>query len=449
MVGRAKFESVQGKVFSSHKAFADILFRIEEHQHLFPDKSSFLEVKAFFHYEKAVLETKIKNFSDAYASCVTSHELTKNDNFLLATTLLQRRLEVVYLSKNLDRFIQALEKVEIASLTPLACMGWRMAGIYARQRGLNSDSKSYTSKALKMAEENNLALLHKQVIISQAVSARTWGEHDRARQLLEQVEIEGPDDVHQAIVNEILAVMEEKDGNREQAISLVKDALKITTQLDHVTMVPDETLYLGEQFEKHYKDLDQAEHYYQIGYEHAIRYAEHGISLTVERKQVVDAYLNILKTKKRSTGSTTTSPNRFSFAEGKSWKQIKDIFQHQLILYHSGDSLNSKKMAKKMNMPATTLYSLQSRLVERGYLLPKSGVKPEDKIDAIQDYIDNKQELSWTEINAIFEREIMHYLYEKYGYNKQRMAAILKLSYPALINKTRQLTQLNENILPN
>ena len=100
-------------------------------------------------------------------------------------------------------------------------------------------------------------------------------------------------------------------------------------------------------------------------------------------------------------------------------------------------------------MPPSTLYSVQNRLKHRGYILPpKQETINQEKHD-LHDLINQYDDLSWAEANEIFEREIMHYLYEKYGYNKYRMANILKLSYPSIIDKTRTLTQVDEYFLAN
>lgn len=449
-IARAKLNSVNGRLFRSYTSLIEVQADLEFQPKPFPKRNIFYEVKAFHLYEKAILAIKIGDLNGANNSIQAARDLTEIQNFKLAIKLLSTQLAVDQSSIGLNSYIAVVKEIESIGLLPLACLGWRVAGIIARDQNQISRSREYTSRAFKLADENDLGILFHNVLMSKAVSALRWGEHEYARELFAQISNSNPNDVQQAIINENLAVIEQKEGQTEKAISLIEETLPLTLKLDHIVMVPAEAHFLGEQYEHHHKDLDQAEYYYRIGYEHATRYAEHGISLTGDRKAVVDAYMNLLRKKSKSTPAISERiPNRFSFAEGKSWKQIRDIFQHQLILFHSQDTQNRKQIARTLNMPPTTLYSLQSRLEKRGYLLPAKGETPAETIEPVQDYIEEHDDLSWTEINEIFEREMMHYLYEKYGYNKQRMATILELSYPALLNKTREITQVDDHLLPN
>ncbi|MEA3286345.1 MAG: hypothetical protein U9Q77_03070, partial [Candidatus Marinimicrobia bacterium] len=210
-------------------------------------------------------------------------------------------------------------------------------------------------------------------------------------------------------------------------------------------------LYLGDIHRTHYQDLGQAEYYYKLGHDHSMRYAEQGICLIGDRRKVVDAYHKLLHDSKPAPVTAKSSKNIdvFAFAGGKPWKEIKDTFQHQLILYHAANELNSRQLAKKLALPASTLYSIRERLKVRGYLLPGKDQSPPSETHDLQGFIHQHGELNWDEINELFEREMIHYLYEKYGYNKNRMANILDLSYPSIISKTRELTRIDGHFLPN
>ncbi|MBC8194085.1 MAG: hypothetical protein H8E18_16990 [FCB group bacterium] len=274
---------------------------------------------------------------------------------------------------------------------------------------------------------------------------------DEAEQVYKAIIIEGDYDPILPMLNENLALLAKARSDIDKSIDYMKNALKVSTKLDAIPNVPGEFHYLGQTYENHFKDHEQAEYYYRQGYEHAIRYASHGISLTGDRKDVVDAYVRFIGQKRPSKplSGKQDSVDRFAFSQGKPWKDIKDIFQHQLICYHHKIQPNSKVMAAKLNMPASTLYSLQDRLKKRGYQLPEKTNSSTTENHSLFNFIEEHEELSWDAINSIFEREIIHYLYEKYGYNKQRMAQILKLSYPSIITKTRELTQVSEHLLPN
>ena len=446
-VGKAKYLSVLGRLFESHKAYEGLsknLFQLDL------EKKLLSEIQSFWHYESGILAEKIVDYKRAVYCYNVGHSLSKNKSLRLAFEISKKRVTLKHDPSSLDSFLVSLRQIESLNIPTLECLGWLSAGKSQKVAGDQKKNFQYLAKSLEIAQSFNLSLLEKQVTVAHAVSKSRWGLYDEARDWLTKISYSGALDPIIPTKLEILAVIEQRQKNIDAAVKYVKDALKISLKLDHIFKVPDESLFLGEQFENHYKDLDQAEKYYQIGYEHAIRYAEHGISLSGDRKKVVDAYLRVLKKKRKTSGDQKPSQaDQFSFAEGKSWKRIKDIFHHQLILYHATELPNRKQMAKKLDMPPTTLYSVQNRLEGRGYLLPAKGQQSSDTIEQLQDFIEEHDALSWTEINEIFEREMMHYLYEKYGYNKQRMATILELSYPALLNKTRELTQVDDHLLPN
>jgi tetratricopeptide (TPR) repeat protein len=331
----------------------------------------------------------------------------------------------------------------------IACGGWRLLGILARTENNYTAATSYFNRALALVNQHSIALMKKQIEISIAVLHYHKGEPELARKQLDKIEFSSPLDPVLASKYEVLTLLEAKSDHMELAMEHLKKALDISLELDHIVMVPDQCLYLGETYENHFHDLEKAEHYYRIGQEHSLRYAEHGISLTGDRKKVVDGHLRLLSSTTRQIAAPKKAPDYFSFAAGKSWRTIKDIFQHQLILYHSKEISKGKLLAAKLSMPPTTLYSLKTRLLERGYELVETTDNSSTSQHPAQEFIHEHNELSWAEINKIFEQEMIHYLYEKYGYNKHRMANILELSYPAIINKTRELTQVNEHFLPN
>ena len=266
-----------------------------------------------------------------------------------------------------------------------------------------------------------------------------------------KINLTGDLDPTAPILYENLALLAEARSDMDTAVELVKQALEVSTRLDSIPHIPDECLYLGQAYETHYQDLEQAEKYYQLGYEHAMRYARHGVSLSGDRQKVVEAYVRLTNQKKGAPqpGLSLSPETHFAFSEGKPWKEIKDIFHYQLIRYHQRNHAKSKRLAKHLDMPASTLYSVQGRLKKRGYELPGKDQQGSSPDHSLFPFIDEHRELTWQAVNEIFENEIMHYLYEKYGYNKQRMAQILKLSYPSIITKTRELTTVNESLLSN
>ena len=449
-IGRAKLLSISGKLFKSHKSFQTITGNVYSYDH-FPSNRIENEILAFLNYEKTVLSSKIEDPITSKLYLHSGKKLTAIKNFLMAFDLQHEIFMAKEKPADLASLENAIHNIEEAGVPALACMGWRSAGVNARNSDNISMADIYFNDAAEIAEQHNLKQLTNQIAISKAILQSKVDNSNQARIILSTI---SPDCALDSILPskyEILALIESREGNIDKSIEYVQKALEINLQLDNVALLPAECMWLGETYEKQLNDLDQAENYYKMGYDHSIRYAEHGISLTGDRKQVVDAYVNFLARdgKTGASSGNADSANPLEFATGRPWKEIKDIFQHQLILHHSQITRNSKSMAKKLAIPATTLYSLQDRLKNRGYELTSKGAESPSHKHELSGFIQKHTDLSWQEINKIFEREIMHYLYEKYGYNKHRMASVLKVSYPSIIKMTRQLTQIDEHLLPN
>jgi len=447
-IGKAKFHSLCGHLYKSHLAYQNVARQLFESSD-FPSINIEKEILAFYYYEQALFAKKIGDI-DKFNYCLqTGKRLTTISKFILAFDVQLEILRTMTDPTTFDNLEKSIMRLEESGINTLASVGWRTAAIIAKHNRDYPRANLYYQNSLNIAQKFKLRFLINQIYLAMAVMNFEIGNQKSSIELLNSID---PFDTLDPIVcsrNEVQALMAEKEGRYEESMQLVHKALDISLQLDHVVMVPDEAFYLGDKYEKHFKDLDRAEHYYRIGYEHAIRYAEHGIYLTGDRKRVVDAYTNLLQSKSKSVPQTGMSMHPFSFAKGRPWRDIKDIFQHQLLIYHGQTTSNSRALASKLSMPPTTLYSLQTRLKKRGYELPSGDMSQGDDIHEVHEFINGHEHLSWEEINAIFEREMIHYLYEKYGYNKQRMANILELSYPALINKTRELTQVDEHFLPN
>ena len=409
------------------------------------------EAMSLFAYTHANLQEKIGQSTNIIPLLTSGSKLTSINSFILAFEY-RIILEQVKLSfSHMPRFLSIIDELHKNSLWVLASMGYRQTGVFHRQQKDYKKAHHYFDLALGIAERMDLRVTRNQILNAKAYALFHEGKLEAAEALFATIIPGSRLDSILPILNENLALLAEARQDRVLSIKHMKIALSVSSELDSVGHVAGECLYLGQAYEKHMGDLEKAEHYYRLGYEHSLRYASHGISLTGDRKEVVETYVNFISRNKDSGRGPKQVPEKdaFAFSQGKSWKRIKDIFQHQLICFHSAKLRNSKLLASKLDMPASTLYSLQDRLKARGFEIPeKDASLPVEDLD-LYDFLTEHQDLSWEAANQIFEREIIHYLYERYGYNKHRMAKILGLSYPSIIKKTRELTQVNAHFLPN
>jgi tetratricopeptide (TPR) repeat protein len=445
-IGEARILSLSSRDLDCHK-------RLQSASEIIFSRSNFLneqiqsEILALYYYVLTLHHERILHQSSPLPMLFMGKNLTTIDTFQLAFSYRIAVNEVKWLKAPISNVVSMVKKLERSGLWTLACIGYRSMAILSRRRGDISSAYKYYEAAFGIASRMHLRISQKQLQNANAYALFSDKRLNEAEQEYLKITLEGEHDPIIPVLYENLALLAEAREDYALSISHIKRAISVSTQLDSIPNIPGEYLFLGRTYENHFDDIEQAEHYYRLGYDHAMRYASHGISLTGERKAVVDAYVNIINKRR---GSKTHKPvDRFSFSQGKPWKDIKDIFHHQLICYHHKIQQNSKAMATKLNMPASTLYSLQDRLKKRGYQLPEKASSNLNENHSLFTFIEEHEEMTWDAINSIFEREIIHYLYEKYGYNKQRMAQILKLSYPSIITKTRELTQVSEHLLPN
>lgn len=450
-IGQARYLSISGRSFEC----LSILEKAEERilsRYNFLNDEIHAEIRSLYYYTRTTFLEKINsNIERTTPQLINARSLTSIESFKLAFDYRIAHNEVLRRNYPVSHILESIYALENSKLWILACMGYRAAGIVSRIRNDNEAANTYFEKAMDIANRFDLAINKQHIQMAITWLLFTEKRYQDAEQLLREIKINNEVDPIQSIYFENLSLIARAESNHDQSISEMKRALEISIKLDSVNHVPGECQYLGDMYRNHYHDLDQAEHYYKLGYDHAMRYAAHGISLTGDRKDVVDAYVNFINHRKKNTaGSPKSAPaDHFRFAQGKPWREIKDIFHHELIKFHGEHEKNSKHLAIKLNMPASTLYSLQDRLKTRG-LLESSTSKDTEALDHdLHPYLDRHQDLNWYEVNEIFEREMMHYLYEKYGYNKHRMAKVLKLSYPSIINKTRDLTQIDDHLFPN
>ncbi|MCF6238622.1 MAG: hypothetical protein L3J79_07405, partial [Candidatus Marinimicrobia bacterium] len=417
----------------------------------FPSEKIRLELISLCDYVYTLHNSKIRNLPNNLSALYSGKHLTTNSHFKLAFDLqiaISQTQEYGYPIAHLVKTIKRLEKHR---MNILVCLGYRVAGMCARKRQEYILAHKFFDAAMAIARQLGLHININQLHNARAYTSYSQGKIELAEQTLLKIIPDGPLDPILPILGENLALIAEKRQDPDLAVEHIKKALDVALQLDSVSRLPGECLYLGDIYRDHYGDLAQAEYYYKLGFDHSQRYAEHGISLTGDRKKVTDAYLKISRAAKVTVvgGESPVKIDHFSFAGGKPWKEIKDIFQYQLILHHTDANSNSKRMAKKLGLPASTLYSIQNRLKSRGYQLPARGEAPPGETHELQTYLNTHTDLSWDEVNQIFEREMIHYLYAKYGYNKHRMANILDLSYPSIIDKTRELTRIDAHFLAN
>jgi transcriptional regulator with PAS, ATPase and Fis domain len=61
---------------------------------------------------------------------------------------------------------------------------------------------------------------------------------------------------------------------------------------------------------------------------------------------------------------------------------------------------------------------------------------------ALNSYVGGLIELTWSEANEQFEKEIIEYLFKQVGYQKTKLAEEFDISYPTVLQKTKSLKRV-------
>ncbi len=129
---------------------------------------------------------------------------------------------------------------------------------------------------------------------------------------------------------------------------------------------------------------------------------------------------------------------------GQSWKQINDIFQFRLLQKHLESGIVISALPAKLELKTSTYYAIKRRLSQHGFdfesIPTKMPVKLKNQdLAALNVYVFGLTNLSWSQANARFEKEIIEYLFKRVGYQKTKLAEELNVSYPTVLQKTKSL----------
>lgn len=116
-----------------------------------------------------------------------------------------------------------------------------------------------------------------------------------------------------------------------------------------------------------------------------------------------------------------------SFALNKTLKEIRSIFQGGIIEEMVRRTGSARAAAKEMDMPERTLFNTRKRTQD----LTKTGYP-----DYCRTFAENHPQKSWAEMNGIFEKEMLGYLFKSYGMHKKLLSEKLGISYTHTLKLT-------------
>jgi tetratricopeptide (TPR) repeat protein len=299
-------------------------------------------------------------------------------------------------------------------------------------------------EALELAIEFKYAYIAEQIKNSYGYTLYSMGKIKEAQELFSGL-IQSADSRYlRSTILENLTLTYNAEQKYEQAAEYLSQAIEHSQKYDILSQLPDECLFLGDLYREKLQQPELATYYYEIGSRAALKMAEHGFSLKGDRLDVVNRFENRPKVGYSLPESLTPKAERFAFADGLTWKQINDLFQFHLIKSHLESGMAIADLPEKLELKSSTYYAIKRRLNQHGYNLSDDLTTAQLKSKhavSLKSYVNGFQELSWSQANQRFEKEIIEYLFKQVGYHKNKLADELGVSYPTILQKTKSLGQ--------
>jgi len=446
LTGRGKAFSIEGNMRRAKLDLDRSLQEIDEHSLDDPSPGAD-EALAYSHYEQGVFWLKVgeselarRHFAQA-ARAVRSEDLGLHVRF--HRTMLRANADESF---RVDQVTQFLEAFRAHEHWIMVVFGLRQLALLQRRRKQFDATEKTLHEAEAITLERNYGFLYDQVANALGYLYLITERGEQACEVFDALIPRTQSNYIRSIALENMALYHQQDSGAEAAIDACVQALENSQKYDVISQIPDECLFIGQRYEKDLDDISSAEYYYQIGQAAAIEQSQMGFPLTGDRLAVYERYTRLLQGK-RSAPRTPRPHTAFRSLIGKPWREIQDLFQYNLIIYHMLEEPDATAILDAMDLKATTYYAQKRRLTEAGFDF--SVAKPETAqhldnriyLDTLQRYIKGLIHRDWKRANKQFETEVIQSLFQHYGYQKARLARELQVSYPTILAKTRPFTE--------
>ncbi len=121
------------------------------------------------------------------------------------------------------------------------------------------------------------------------------------------------------------------------------------------------------------------------------------------------------------------------FTGKEPWREMKQRFVYNLIMYHINRFGLSDELYPRMGMTKYNYFILRERLTKKGFEFPNYRQKdpgtgtPLD--DEMQIYLKNLSDCRYNSALKIFEKEVFMEVFKSVGYNRKKLAQKLQVSY--------------------
>ena len=256
------------------------------------------------------------------------------------------------------------------------------------------------------------------------------GQPEKAIKQLQEVEADSLNYYVQCVSLSNIGFIELRMGNNKKAIHSFTKALSIATQHGIYHRMTGLNYYLGTLFEKEVQ-LDLSRNFYINGFESAMNMVEDHFPCTGDTLKAIKGYRTFTeKYGHNSQMAGKEKTDEWNFLASKPLAESKSIFQNRL-LNHMVDFHGSKRnAAKQLKMSERSIFDVLNKLKLQGH---------SNSFSIIDDLIQVHHQLSWTEINSLFENEIIQRAYQNNDKNIRQSSKSLNISYAGAANKLKEI----------
>ncbi len=449
--GQAKIFSLEG----NHLAMKIILENlIQELTALIGQSasSSMQKIAAYVFYEHGLFHYKVKEYQPAKNQFRMAYRLNPADRFRL---MVQYQLDTIKLegdrTSDLESFRNLIGLYKKHQMFIMYILGLHRLGIFYRMRKEYQKTETCYNEAMQLARKYEYHYLSALLQNAQGYLHLSKGKPDTAAKIFQETLKITESNYQRALMLENMALIHYQQKQYETAANYCFRALEISQKYYVLTQIPDECLFLGDVYLENLHDLSKSEFFYAQGYQAAMFQVSQGLTMAGARERAVTVYMEFLKTYFPSDEKADMPEQLFAFAIGRSWDEIISLYKYNLIVFSKLKHGPGKKLFKHLGIRSSNFYTMQSRLARKGFVFPdfrNSSVSFPDQniIQSLQTYIKSQGSVTWHEGIQMFERDIMKFLFSRYGYQKKRLASALGISVPSVTKKTKSFIQIQENL---
>lgn len=294
---------------------------------------------------------------------------------------------------------------------------------------------SYLSKAKHIADHYSF-----QNIINEVRNDTGWlyineKRFDEAREIFLKLLTKDLIPYMESLVLQNLGFLEFECENYKKVIEYHKKSLQLALKYKIFQMLFEDYYKLGLTNEK-LGEYKEAKKYYSKGYECLLEERKQlGIVLIAGyRGKLLDNYIRFLS-EQPLIQHVRTHNETFKFSRGKTYKEILNIFQKNLLILHRNRENTIEDLCNKLNISLRLYFVRQKRL---GSLNNKENTIL-DANQHFKNYLFSMLSLDWRSAIIQFDMDLYRFLLIKHQYNKTKIAKVLSVSNLTVIKKTAEI----------